>query len=298
MLTLTFLGVGAAFTKRNYQSNALVEAWSHGPGLQPTPDETLLIDFGATAPRALFELMHRKGFEYLERNGDVNFAVLPRVFITHLHADHIGGLEELAIKTCYARVAGEKSQMSKPQLFSSRDILDDLWEHSLRGGLGAMRGRRAGADDYFNLMPLAKVDDRRLQPFCLLDRFEFTPFATNHIQMIRPFDWPSFGLLFRDKHSGRTAVYSADTRFDPQYIVPLMDTADLCFHEVQFTKEAEPVHTLLDELRTLPGHVRAKTLLYHFEDFAASGSIQASVEDFRGLAEAGERYVVFEGRGS
>ena len=27
MLTFTFLGVGSAFAKRNYQSNVLVEAW-------------------------------------------------------------------------------------------------------------------------------------------------------------------------------------------------------------------------------------------------------------------------------
>ena len=31
MLTMTFLGVGSAFAKRNFQSNVLVEAWETGP---------------------------------------------------------------------------------------------------------------------------------------------------------------------------------------------------------------------------------------------------------------------------
>ena len=56
MLTLTFLGVGSAFAKRNFQSNALIEAWSTGPSTQPQPDDTLLIDFGGTGPLALHSL--------------------------------------------------------------------------------------------------------------------------------------------------------------------------------------------------------------------------------------------------
>ena len=34
MLTLTFLGVGSAFSKRNDHSNALIEAWQRGPDHQ------------------------------------------------------------------------------------------------------------------------------------------------------------------------------------------------------------------------------------------------------------------------
>ena len=56
MLTFTFLGVGNAFAKRNYQSNILVEAWLKGSEAQDAPDDTLLIDFGTTGPLALHEL--------------------------------------------------------------------------------------------------------------------------------------------------------------------------------------------------------------------------------------------------
>ena len=56
MLTLTFLGVGAAFAKRNHNSNVLIEAWRKGPDHQAQPDDLLLVDLGAMGPRALDEL--------------------------------------------------------------------------------------------------------------------------------------------------------------------------------------------------------------------------------------------------
>ena len=56
MLTMTFLGVGGAFAKRNFQSNALIEAWSEGPDRQSRPDDTMLLDFGITGPMALHQL--------------------------------------------------------------------------------------------------------------------------------------------------------------------------------------------------------------------------------------------------
>ncbi|MEZ6082862.1 MAG: hypothetical protein R3E58_02630 [Phycisphaerae bacterium] len=71
MLTITFLGVGGAFAKRNYQSNALIEAWTQSPNAQVEPDDNLLIDFGSTGPLALHDLKDVDGFEYLNDDGHV-----------------------------------------------------------------------------------------------------------------------------------------------------------------------------------------------------------------------------------
>lgn len=293
MLTLTFLGVGSAFSKRNYQSNALVEAWTHGPEKQSAPDEVLLIDFGATAPRALHELMQLPGFTYLADGQSINYSALSRVFITHLHSDHIGGLEELAIKTKYSRSAQSRKPAPKPELLSSEEVLNNLWEHSLKGGLGAISGREAGAADYFTMCPLRKKDDRFLQPFSILNRYEIMPFATDHVQMVRRFDWPSFGLLFRDRETGRTAVFSGDTRFDPEFIGQLMAETVISFHEVQFAAEADTVHSPISELMSLPEHVRRKSLLYHFDDDFDSPSSQKFACHFQGLASPYRRNPLF-----
>lgn len=62
MLTLTYLGVGSTFAKRNFQSNALIEARSAGPDKLSQPDDTLQIDFCATGPLALRQLKDDPGF--------------------------------------------------------------------------------------------------------------------------------------------------------------------------------------------------------------------------------------------
>ena len=46
VLTLTFLGVGAAFAKRNFQSNALIEAWSTNPDEQDALLLPIIIEVG------------------------------------------------------------------------------------------------------------------------------------------------------------------------------------------------------------------------------------------------------------
>ena len=77
MLTLAFIGVGSAFTKRNYHSNALIEAWHIGPGDQQAPDDMLLVDLGALGPLALHDLKDRPGFEYLDNESEGEHENLP-----------------------------------------------------------------------------------------------------------------------------------------------------------------------------------------------------------------------------
>ena len=73
-MRLIFLGTGSAFTLENYQSNMLVEA----------QEGLLLIDCGGDARHSLA----RRGWTALD---------ITDIYISHLHADHIGGLEWLGI---------------------------------------------------------------------------------------------------------------------------------------------------------------------------------------------------------
>ena len=291
MLTLTFLGVGNAFAKRNLQSNALVEAWSTAPDEQRTPDETLLIDFGTTGPSALHQLKDRPGFEYLNHNGTANYTKIGHVFITHQHGDHIGGLEELILMNTFTYAANGAG--FRPQLISSPEILKRLWECSLKGGLDVVAGRKAKLEDYFVLCPVG-VAERGAARVAWGGQYELQPFKTDHVRLRAKYDWPSLGLLIREIATDRSAFFSGDTGFDFDAYGAMMDGADVIFHEVHLGDEELPVHPSLRELRTLPVEIKAKTLLYHYGDDWDSGAYSVVEREFAGFARPFHRYVLFD----
>src|SRR3982751_6023894 len=100
-MKLTFIGTGSAFTvgHHNYQSNMFLE----------TQGDRLMIDCGSDARLALHDL----GLSYQD---------IGSVYISHLHADHSGGLEWLAFSRKF------DPNCLKPHLYIQEALSDILWE--------------------------------------------------------------------------------------------------------------------------------------------------------------------------
>ncbi|MCY3019837.1 MAG: MBL fold metallo-hydrolase [Planctomycetota bacterium] len=291
---MTFLGVGSAFAKRNYNANILFELWRDewDGNVPPTPpDDTLLVDFGVTGPLALYALKERPGFEYLRTpSGGISYPAIRKVFITHQHADHIGGLEEMALMNTFVFNDRNTGKPHKPEVISTINILVNLWDHSLKGGLNTIQNRYALLQDYFFIRALIACKPGH-NTFSV-GPYVFEIFPTDHVHIERKYDWPSYGL-FVSNPKGGAAFYSGDTRFDYPAYMRMMERATICFHDCQLFDQQESVHATLSECRTLPAAIKQKTLLYHYGDGFDDKALAPALAEFKGLARPQERYHLF-----
>ncbi|AFC32042.1 beta-lactamase domain-containing protein [Paenibacillus mucilaginosus 3016] len=220
-LTIRMIGTGSAFAKKYFNNNALVDA----------AGGRLLIDCGVTAPHALHALR-------------IPLDTLDAVLISHIHADHIGGLEELAFQLLYIH-------KRKIKLLIADTLVDVLWNHSLRGGLENREDGLAGLHDYFEVIPLQ-------------EGVPYSPFDGLRLKLLRTAHIPnkaSYSILLGD-----SVFYSADARFDAGLLHSLhAQGVRHILHDCQLFSPGT-VHASLDELLTLPEELQEKVLLMHYGD--------------------------------
>ncbi|PAK55446.1 MBL fold metallo-hydrolase [Paenibacillus sp. 7541] len=220
-LKLQMLGTGSAFAKKYYNNNALLL----------DDDFTLLIDCGSTAPLALHEMGR-------------SFNDIDAVLITHIHADHVGGLEELAfmMKMKFKR---------RIPLYIGEALAAPLWDHTLRGGL-YQQGEISCLEDIFDVRPLKPGVKADISKGITVELIQ-----TRHIP-----GKDSYSLYLNDR-----IFYSADMVFDPELLNKLVNEreCELILHECQLQGPGE-VHTTLQELLSLPEHIQQRTYLMHYSD--------------------------------
>jgi hydroxyacylglutathione hydrolase len=221
-ITVQMLGTGSAFATKYDNTNALITC----NGYQ------LLGDCGMTAPRTL----HKLGIPFDRIDG---------VFISHLHADHVGGLEEFAFQMYYVF-------KKRPVLWIPSVLRTPIWENTLKGGMDNPVESITSLDHYFDVRELETGIPQDIHP-----GFRIETLPTVHIP-----GKPSFGLYIND-----SIYYSADSIFNRERLEHLYTKRGLkhILHECQL-KGSSPIHASLDELLTLPAELQQITRLMHYGD--------------------------------
>jgi hypothetical protein len=256
-LQCVFIGTGSAFTKKQFQTNLLIIKGN----------DHLLIDCGTKCSQAMFEM-------------GLNVSAIGNLLITHSHADHIGGLEEVALM-------GRYMTKRKPNLVATEAYQHILWDMSLRGGC-AFNEEKCGdilsIKDFFTIINPEPLKDFPRETFSVkIGSIDITMYRTMHIPDISN-SWNnsfwSCGIIIDNR-----IMFTSDTRFDPELIVGYDErfNFETIFHDCQFFTGG--VHASLDELKTLPEHIKRKTYLVHYGDNWEDMTGKVEQEGFAGFGK-------------
>ncbi len=257
-LSVLFVGTGSAFSKRYFQTNVLVVKG----------EDHLLIDCGTLCPYAL------------ENKYGLELSKIDNILLTHPHADHIGGVEELALVDRYVK-------KQKANLVITDEFKELLWNESLKGGLKVNEEGPLTIDDYFNQI---KPDLLQTEPFEMYETnvgsINLKLFRTNHVTCKETGDFQiSYGILIDDK-----VLYPCDTQFNREQLEFLIGKypVKVIFHDCDVSGYSEGVHASYAQLKSLPAQIKAMTYLCHYNGKAES--INPADDGFRKLARPGVWY--------
>lgn len=180
--------------------------------------------------------------------GRVPIERIDHFLITHLHGDHMNGIEGAAF---YKRFVQKK----KITLITSAQAWAQMWQNRLSGSMSRLFDGTTFVDmkypDYFDTIPLAWSSETTVGPF----KIRATP-TRHHITT----------SALTIEAGGRVLGYSSDTAFELRILTFLQD-ADLIVHETNIG----PAHTPYESLACLSEALRKKMRLIHYPDGFSQG---------------------------
>ena len=226
----------------------------------------MLLDCGSDARFALLEC-------------DINNQNLGKeidaIYISHLHADHIGGMEWFAFNTYFGPTR------PPPKLFMEKRLMNDMWNHSLKGGLGRIEGKEMHLTDYFECCSISENDS------FLWEGIRFSLVKMPHV-ITNGRKHNSFGLMVREEEEKEpTAFITMDTQFRPGFISDMSKRVRVIFHDCETNPFKSIIHTHYEDLCTLHIEVKRKMWLYHYQP---DPDYDAKADGFKGFIEKGQEF--------
>lgn len=226
-MQVLILGVGDAFSKRQFNTSALIE---HS-------GRYLLLDCPAPINRILNDATSISGWT-------VGIESIDNIIITHLHGDHCSGLEAFGFWRYFYSKSNKISSL--PCIHTNQLAAERLWERFAPAMDRANSDSPATLSDYYDLKILKPARESQICSLSVECRFTGHPV-------------PTIGLLISD--GSATLGWSSDTPYDEEHI-KWLSRADVIVHE----SGPAPSHTPIEHLNALPGKLRAKIRLIHLAD--------------------------------
>lgn len=258
-MKIHFIGTGSAFTLRNFHTNYLIE--QNG--------KFFLVDAGGDVRLAL----HKYSTPMTYKNIDA-------FYISHLHADHAGGVEYLGFNCHFDKVR------ERMQMFINNKLFIQGWQHTWSGGLASVEGKVITLEDCFDITTI------RENTKFFWEEIEFQIVQTVHI-MNGFAIVPSYGLMAKDPTTQKTVYFTTDTQFCPHQMMNFYNHSDLILQDCETTPFKSGVHSNFLDLVTLPTEIKAKMFLTHYQDnilgendlVSSEWETKAKDAGFRGFAQ-------------
>ncbi|HUX11952.1 MAG TPA: MBL fold metallo-hydrolase [Spirochaetia bacterium] len=237
-LSIFVLGSGSAFSKKLNQNNVIIIKGK----------DHVMVDFGTKAPQAIHQL-------------GLSVSDIRCFLITHSHADHIGGLEEVML-------TGRYVARKKPRIVITTEYEKLLWDFSLKGGASfneLVDGRALEFSDLWDIIRPTWLPGYPRETYeAQIGSINLKMIRTNHYPE-QATSWEtsyySVGILIDDR-----VLFTGDTKFDPKLLADFQKKfkIETIFHDVQFFPQG--VHAFLTDLGKLPAATRKKMHLMHYSD--------------------------------
>ena len=236
---LLILGTGHSESIEHWNTNAMIA----------TAQGNLLIDCGFTIKYAL-------------RDQGLSLPEVDAVFITHVHGDHVFGLERIGYESRF-------SYGKRTKLYIRETLLQELWNHTLKGSMGLASEGENTLEDFFEVILLTEDHFNYHGVNIKLFNTRHTPRKT------------CYGIHIND-----SVIFTSDTTPIPDVISNL--PAHTIFHDVTLRDE-HPVHAAVPALLSAyTPEFRKKMFLMSYEDHWREWNTQID-RDFAGFARQGQR---------